>query len=138
MDFLGDVGSALAYFVIAFVLGYLVVLAYDVVTPMFSVWQEVQKGNLAVALSVGGQIMGAGIVLWSAISHNADRYWPMIWTIIWALVGCAFQVFGFLVFELVTRRLAVGRELAADNRAVGLVCMAISVALGVIVSACIS
>ncbi len=138
MAFFGAVGAALAYFVIAFAIGYLIIMVYDIVTPTFELWKEVEKGNLAVALSIGGQIIGAGIVLWSAIIHNGMRDYAMLWTIIWALIGGALQVFGFLVFELMTRRLAVERALAADNRAVGFVALAIAISLGIIVAACIS
>ncbi len=138
MDFILAIAAATGYFAVAFALGWIIVMAYDIVTPSFKLWPEIQKGNLAVALAVGGQIIGAGIVFWSAISHNAVRDWAVFWTLIWAAFGGAMQIFGFLVFELITPRLAVGKELAEDNRAVGFVSMSIAVALGVIVSACIS
>lgn len=133
MEFFADLGFALASLVVAFVVGSLILIAYNVLTPTFNLWKEVEKGNLAVAMSLGGQMIGAGLVLLSAILHK-----HIFEVVLWSLIGGVLQISGFLIFDLVLRGLAVGRELGQDNRAVGFVAMSVGITIGLVVAGCIS
>src|SRR4051812_17639247 len=99
--------AACTYFVVAFVIGWLMLFMHDLLTPGYKTWVEVHRGNVAVGLAVAGQIIGLALVATSAIQHNATLLWAAIWTVI----GGALVILGYLLFELATPRLPVGKEL---------------------------
>ncbi|EGO62798.1 DUF350 domain-containing protein [Acetonema longum] len=87
----------------------------------------------AAAYDLGGKILGQSIVLASAIYHAinpADL-------IIWGILGMAFQVIVFYLFEFLTP-FKVTDEIAKGNVAVGILSSRISFATGLLLAAVIS
>lgn len=132
--FLNSLINACAYFTLIFVVGWVLLFIHDLLTPGYKTWPEIARGNVAAGLAAGGQIVGVSIIAYSAIQNN----WTLTWALIWTGIGGLLLIFGYLLFELLTPRLNVSKEIAADNRAVGLVSMAISIGAAVVVASCIS
>lgn len=125
---------ACLYFLLLSLVTFLLLLIGDVLVPAYRLWDEVQRGNTAVGMSVGGKMIGLGIIAMIAIQHNETVLQSAIWT----AVGGVLQIAGYFLFEALTPRIAVGKELAADNRAVGLVSAGISIGLSFIIAGCIA
>ena len=116
----------------------LILVALDMkINPSYNLGDEIRKGNAAVGLSVAGKFIGLGVIAMSAIAHNSG-FMGIFYSMVWTAFGAVLQIVGGLIFEVVTPKLAVGKELAAGNRAVGLVSMGIGIGLSLIISASIS
>lgn len=125
---------AAEYFVLSSLVVFIFFLIDDLLVPAYVLWDEIRKGNIAVALATGGKMIGLGFVTMSAIQHNETVWMSMLWT----AIGGVLLLAGYFVFELATPRIAVSREIAMGNRAVGLVSMCLSIGLGLIIGACIT
>jgi putative membrane protein len=132
--FLNSLVNACTYYTLVLVVGWVILLIHDLLTPGYRTWAEIARGNVAAGMAAAGQIVGIGIVAHAAIVSN----WTLTWSLVWTAIGGLLLVFAYLLFELLTPRINVSREVAADNRAVGLVSAGISVAAAVVVSACIA
>jgi putative membrane protein len=132
--FLNSLINACAYYSLIFVLGWVILFIHDVLTPGYKTWVEIARGNVSAGLAAAGQIVGISVIAYSAIQNN----WTLTWALIWTAVGGLLLIFGYLLFELLTPRLNVSKEIAADNRAVGLLSMAISIGASIVVASCIS
>jgi putative membrane protein len=130
--FLNTLINACTYYSLVLVIGWIILFLHDLLTPGYKTWPEIARGNVAVGVAAAGQIIGLGIVAHAAIQNN----WALQWALVWTGLGGLLLIFAYLLFELLTPRLHVGRELAADNRAVGLVSMGISVGSGIVISSC--
>lgn len=137
MEFILAISLAFSYFFVSAALAWLLLTAFDRVSSAFRLWEEVQKGNVAVALAAGGQLIGIALVLNQAIRHHEGAL-GLIKMAIWGLIGGFLLLMGYLSFEVMMPKIQVGKELAGGNRAVGLIAFAAAVALGELVSACIS
>lgn len=87
----------------------------------------------AVAHDLGGKIIGMSAVLASAVYHSVG----VVDLILWGLIGAAFQVIVFYLFELITP-FKVIKEIPAGNVAVGIFASRLSIATGVLMAALIS
>lgn len=87
----------------------------------------------AVANDLGGKIIGLSLVLASAVYHSLG----IVDLIIWGLLGTAFQVIVFYLFELVTP-FKVIKEIPAGNVSVGIFTSRLSIATGLLMAALIS
>ena len=125
---------AAEYFVLSSLVVFVFFLIDDLLVPAYVLWDEIRKGNVAVALATGGKMIGLGIITMFAIQHNETVWMSMLWT----AIGGVLLLAGYFVFELATPRIAVLREIAMDNRAVGLVSMCLSIGLALIIGACIT
>ncbi|MFZ5596011.1 MAG: DUF350 domain-containing protein [Bacillota bacterium] len=97
-------------------------------------WKEIASGNVAASLALGGKILGvSNIIHFAIITNNSPVY-----TIIWGLIGAALLIFIYLLFEWLTPKLNINKEIAAGNVAVGLLSAVFSVAASFIVGASIS
>lgn len=106
---------------------------FEIVTK-YKNWEEIKKGNVAVALATGGKIFGvANIFRHSILQHNT-----LAEMIGWGLFGFALLVFAYLLFEFMTPNFNVDKEIEADNRSVGFISMTISVGLSFVIGASIS
>jgi putative membrane protein len=122
------------YFAIAVLLVIIGLLIFEVLTTRYKDWEEVEAGNQAVALSIGGKIIGICIILTFSIFHN-DTIWQ---TIIWGTYGIVLQMVAYLLFELVTRRFSVEEQLMKNNKAVGIITFCVSVGLAFVIGASIT
>lgn len=106
---------------------------FELVTK-YKNWEEIQKGNVAVALATGGKIFGvSNIFRYSIEQHNS-----LPEMIGWGLFGFTLLIFAYLLFEFLTPKFNIDKEIEADNRAVGFISLTISVGLSFVIGASIS
>jgi putative membrane protein len=106
---------------------------FELVTK-YKNWEEIRKGNVAVALATGGKIFGvSNIFRYSIEQHNSL---PQM--IGWGLFGFTLLIFAYLLFEFLTPKFNIDKEIEADNRAVGFISLTISVGLSFVIGASIS
>ncbi|HEX6922176.1 MAG TPA: DUF350 domain-containing protein [Bacillales bacterium] len=94
-------------------------------------WDEIKKGNLAVAMATGGKIFGIANIFRYSIGHN-DSLLTMVG---WGAFGFALLMIGYFIFEFLTPTFRVDDEIARDNRAVGFMAMMISIGLSFVIGA---
>ncbi|PAD22380.1 DUF350 domain-containing protein [Terribacillus saccharophilus] len=126
--------STFLYFIIAVVIVIIGLIIFEMITHKYRDWEEIEKGNTAVALSIGGKIIGICLVLSFSIYHSSE-----LWeTLIWGAYGVVLQMIAYFVFEGVTRRFSVQSKLKENNVAVGIISLAVSVGLGFVIGASIT
>lgn len=101
------------------------------IVARYKCWDEIRKGNLAVAMATGGKIFGICNVFRFSIEANETVYQSMIW----AGFGFGILLAGYFLFEFLTPVFRIDDEIQKDNRAVGLIAMLISVSLSYIIGA---
>ena len=121
------------YFIVSAVI---IIIATFIYTKLvrYNVWEQIQKGNVAVGMSTGGLILGLANIIQFAIRTSETIYETTKWGLI-GVVGLFIVYFGF---ELLTPKLDVMKEIEKDNRAVGFITMMYIVAFSFIIAACIS
>ncbi|WP_284638949.1 DUF350 domain-containing protein [Paenibacillus silviterrae] len=87
----------------------------------------------AAAYDLGGKILGQVLVLASAVYHSVG----FLDLIVWGLIGVAFQIIVFYVFELLTP-FKVLAEIPKGNISVGMFSCFLSVASGLLMASLIS
>ena len=95
---------------------------------------EIKLGNVAVGLAMGGLILGLSNIMRFAILSNNT----LTGILIWGGVGIVGMIAGWLLFEILTPQFRVDEELSKDNRAVGIMVLAVFIAISYIVGASIS
>jgi putative membrane protein len=106
---------------------------FELVTK-YNNWQEIKRGNVAVALATGGKVFGiANIFRFSILQHDA-----LFQTIIWGMFGFVLLLCAYFIFEFLTPSFKVDEEIENDNRAVGLLAAFISIGLSFVIGASIS
>jgi putative membrane protein len=121
-----------AYYSVS-VLALLVFLAIFETVTKYQNWQEIKRGNLAVALATGGKIFGVANIFRHSIEHS-DSLLTMLG---WGVLGFFLLLFSYFMFEFLTPSFKVDEEIANDNRAVGFIAMMISIALSYVIGASI-
>jgi putative membrane protein len=106
---------------------------FEMVTK-YKDWDEIKRGNVSVAMATGGKIFGICNIIRYSIEHN-DGIGHML---LWSTYGSFLLLVAYFVFEFLTPMFKVDEEIAADNRAVGLLSMVISIALSYVIGASIS
>ncbi|PSL35197.1 putative membrane protein [Planomicrobium soli] len=106
---------------------------FEVITK-YKNWEEIKKGNVAVAMATGGKIFGVtNIFRFSIEQHNT-----LLQMIGWGLYGFTLLIFAYVLFEFLTPKFNVDDEIEKDNRSVGFISLTISVGLSYVVGASIS
>ncbi len=100
----------------------------------YRIWEEVREGNVAVALSTGGIILGVANIMHFAIRGNDN----LVTTLIWGGLGTLVLLAVYLAFELLTPVLPVSEEIGKGNKAVGLISFFYSLAFSFVIGASIS
>ncbi|MEH7236261.1 DUF350 domain-containing protein [Bacillus sp. JJ1562] len=103
---------------------------FELVTK-YKNWEEIQNGNLSVAMATGGKIFGIANIFRYSI-QNHDSLFVMIG---WGVFGFFLLLIGYFVFEFLTPKFNIDVEIQQDNRAVGLISMIISVGLSYVIGA---
>jgi putative membrane protein len=124
--------ETLAYFSVA-VLALVIFLAIFEMVTKYKGWEEIKKGNVAVAMAVGGKIFGIGNLFRFAISSKESIYDSLLW----AGFGFVLLVLAYFIFEFLTPVFKVDEEIKHDNRAVGLISMMISISLSFVIGSSI-
>ncbi len=125
-------GALLGYFAVA-ILGLVVFLSFFEMVTKYNCWEEIRKGNVAVAMATGGKIFGICNILRFSISAGVSIYETMKWSV----VGFLLLILAYFLFEFLTPVFSIDDEIAKDNRAVGLTAMMISVSLSYVIGAAI-
>jgi len=106
---------------------------FEIVTK-YKNWEEIKKGNIAVAMATGGKIFGiANIFRYSILDH--DSLFMMIG---WGVYGFILLLIGYFIYEFLTPKFKIDVEIENDNRAVGFISMIISIGLSFVIGASIS
>lgn len=121
------------FFLTTSIILFLAVIIFDLFTK-YKIWTEITNGNFAVALSVGGIILGVANIMRFAIMANDN----LSTTIIWGGLGTMALLVVYIAFELLTPKLPVSEEIAKGNKAVGFISFIYSLAFSFIIGASIS
>lgn len=106
---------------------------FEIVTK-YKNWEEIKKGNVAVAMATGGKIFGVcNIFKYSIEQHNS-----LFEMIGWGLFGFSLLIIAYWLFEFLTPSFNVDNEIEEDNRSVGFISLIISVGLSFVIGASIS
>jgi putative membrane protein len=121
------------YFLASAVVVLAAVFIFDLLTK-YKIWDEVNNGNLAVAMSTGGLILGVANIMKAAVASNDS----VLQTLKWGGIGAATLIIVYFLFELFTPKMRVSEEIGKGNKAVGLLSLIYSLAFSLIIGACIS
>lgn len=118
------------YYSVVVVCIVLALAVFELVTK-YRNWEEIKKGNMAVAMATGGKIFGLANIFRHSIAHN-DTVLTMIG---WGVFGFVLLLIGYFTFEFLTPRFKIDEEIKSDNRAVGFISLIISVSLSYVIGA---
>lgn len=124
--------SAANYSVV--ILCVIVFLAIFELVTKYKNWEEIQKGNVAVAMATGGKIFGIANIFRYSIEQNDS----LVTMIGWGLFGFLLLLVGYFIFEFLTPKFNIDQEIKNDNRAVGFIAMILSIGLSFVIGAGIS
>jgi putative membrane protein len=126
------IGIAAYYSVV--ILCMVVFLAVFEVVTRYKNWEEIKKGNLAVAMATGGKILGLANIFRASITENNS----LLEMVGWGVYGFVLLLAGYFIFEFLTPKFKIDEEIQNDNRAVGLMSLIISIGLSFVIGAGIS
>lgn len=112
----------------------IVFLAIFEMVTKYRNWEEIKKGNMAVALATGGKIFGIANIFRFSIEQK-DTLIRMISS---GIFGFILLLVGYFIFEFLTPKFRIDDEIQKDNRAVGFISMVISIGLSYVIGAGIS
>ncbi|AYA77231.1 DUF350 domain-containing protein [Robertmurraya sp. P23] len=112
----------------------IVFLAIFELVTKYRNWEEIQNGNVAVAMATGGKIFGIANIF----RHSIEQHDSLITMIGWGVFGFFLLLVAYFIFEFLTPKFKIDEEIQNDNRAVGLISMVISVGLSYVIGAGIS
>jgi putative membrane protein len=124
--------SAANYSVV--ILCVVVFLAIFELVTKYKNWEEIQKGNIAVAMATGGKIFGIANIFRYSIEQNDS----LVTMISWGVFGFVLLLVGYFIFEFLTPKFNIDEEIKNDNRAVGFIAMILSIGLSFVIGAGIS
>jgi putative membrane protein len=122
------------YFIVAIIVVVIGLLVFELLTRKYKDWDEIKNGNHAVALSIGGKIIGICIILSFSVYHSVK----LTDTIVWGAFGVLLQMLAYLIFEVLTRKFSVEEQLQKGNIAVGIIAFSVSVGLAFVIGASIT
>lgn len=121
------------YFVASVIVIVIGIYLFEIVTTKYKDWEEIAAGNYAVALSVGGKIVGISVVLLFSILENDT----ITQTVLWGLFGIVLQLIVYYIFETLTK-FSVQDKLKENNLAVGIISFSVSAGLAFVIGASIT
>ncbi|MHA6252081.1 DUF350 domain-containing protein [Oceanobacillus sp. CAU 1775] len=111
----------------------LVFLAIFELVTSYKNWEEIKKGNLAVAMATGGKIFGIATIFRYSIEHNDT----LLQTVGWGFFGFVLLLSGYFIFEFLLPTIKVDEEIGKGNNAVGLLSMIFSIGMAFVIGASI-
>ncbi|MBD8026293.1 DUF350 domain-containing protein [Ureibacillus sp. 179-F W5.1 NHS] len=105
---------------------------FEIITK-YKNWEEIKKGNIAVALATGGKILG----VCNIFRYSIERHSTLFEMVGWGLFGFVLLIFAYILFEFLTPSFKVDDEIARDNRSVGFISFTISLGLSYVIGASI-
>jgi putative membrane protein len=129
MDFMGNafLKTAANYSVVVLCL-VLFLAVFELVTR-YKNWVEIKNGNLSVAMATGGKIFGIANIFRYSISQNDS----LLMMVMWGIFGFVLLLIGYFIYEFLTPKFQIDKEIENDNRAVGFISMVISVGLSFVI-----
>jgi putative membrane protein len=112
----------------------IVFLAIFEVVTKYRNWEEIKKGNMAVAMATGGKIFGIANIFRFSIEQQ-DSLLRMMGS---GIFGFVLLLAGYFIYEFLTPKFRIDEEIQNDNRAVGFISMVISIGLSYVIGAGIS
>jgi putative membrane protein len=122
--------ETLAFFSVA-ILALIVFLAIFEFVTRYNDWAEIKKGNVSVAMALGGKIFGICNIFRFAILNNDT----ILHSLIWASFGFVLLLVTYFIFEFLTPVFKIDQEIEKDNRAVGLLSLLLSVSISYVIGA---
>lgn len=117
-----------AYYAVTGLAMILFLTIFELVTR-YRVWEELKRGNMAVAMATGGKIFGiANVFRFSIQEHDSIGQ-----ALIWGSYGFILLLVSYFVFEFMTPSFNIDKEIEKDNRAIGFTAMVISVGFSYII-----
>jgi putative membrane protein len=101
---------------------------FELVTK-YKNWEEIQNGNMAVAMATGGKIFGIANIFRFSINQH-DSLLEMMGS---GLFGFILLLLGYFIYEFMTPKFRIDDEIQKDNRAVGFISLVISVGLSFVI-----
>ncbi|MER2106254.1 MAG: DUF350 domain-containing protein [Solibacillus sp.] len=108
-------------------------ILFEIVTK-YKNWEEIKKGNVAVALATGGKILG----ICNIFRYSIERHTSLIEMLGWGLFGFVLLIFAYILFEFLTPRFNVDEEIEFGNMSVGFISFTISLGLSFVIGASIT
>ncbi|KGA98143.1 membrane protein [Alkalihalobacillus alcalophilus ATCC 27647 = CGMCC 1.3604] len=127
-----EIMMTVAYYSIA-MLALIVFLSIFELVTSYSNWEELKRGNVAVALATAGKIFGVANIFRHSIEQS-DRILTMLG---WSVLGFVLMLISYFIFEFLSPSFKVDEELANNNKAVGLISFILSVGISYVVGASI-
>lgn len=111
------------------VLCLVVFLAVFELVTRYKNWVEIKNGNLSVAMATGGKIFGIANIFRYSIAQNDS----LLMMITWGIYGFILLLIGYFIFEFLTPKFQIDKEIESDNKAVGFISMIISIGLSFVI-----
>jgi putative membrane protein len=119
-----------AYYSVAVLCTVLFLTIFELVTK-YQNWEQIQTGNLAVAMATGGKIFG----ITNIFRYSIENHDSLLTMIGWGMLGFLLLLIGYFIFEFLTPKFKIDDEIEKDNRAVGFISMMISIGLSFVIGA---
>ncbi|WP_438431737.1 DUF350 domain-containing protein [Gorillibacterium sp. sgz500922] len=125
--------NTLAYFSVAVVALLVFMFIFNLITK-YNDWEEIKKGNVAVAMATSGKIFGICNLFRFAILNNDS----VLESVVWASFGFVLLLVAYYLFELLTPYFKIDEEIKNGNKAVGLISMVISISVSYVIGASVA
>jgi putative membrane protein len=126
--------ATLVYVIVSVIVVLIGLVLFGWATTKYKDWEEIEKGNTAVALSVGGKIVGLSIIMLFAILEGDHVTIVMLW----GGLGVILQLIIYYLFDFLTPKFSVQEKLKEGNIAVGIISLCVSIGLGFVIGASIT
>lgn len=110
------------------------ILLFTLSTPKLREFKLIAEKNVSAALLLGGKVIGLAIVLGAAAEYSVS----LVDMVIWGAIGIIAQIIVFILAEVITIRFSIAKAIEEDNRAVGVMLLSLSLAIGIMVAKCLS
>lgn len=124
----------LAYLGVAMLMLMVGMALFTISTPKIKEFKLIAEKNVSAAMLLGGKVIGLALVLGAAAEYSIS----LMDMAIWGVIGIVAQIVVFIVAELMTIRFSIQKAIEEDNRAVGMMLLSLSIAVGWIVAKCLS
>lgn len=125
-----DLVQTAAYYSVVVLCIIVFLTIFELVTK-YKNWDEIQKGNMAVAMATGGKIFGIANIFRFSINQH-DSVLEMMGS---GLFGFILLLLGYFIYEFMTPKFKIDEEIRKDNRAVGFISLVISIGLSFVIGA---
>ena len=124
----------LAYLGVAMLLLIIGIVLFTISTPKINEFKLIAQKNVSAAMLLGGKVIGLALVLGAAAEYSIS----LMDMAIWGAIGIVAQIVVFIIAELITIRFSIQKAIEQDNRAVGMMLLSLSIAVGWVVAKCLS